>query len=294
MRRSLPRLEQIEAFIEGARGPTFRAAADRCALSAAAFSRRIQAFSDHVGARLFERTAGGARLTDAGKDCFAELEPAYLELRRIAEKVGDRGRRDVTLSLSHSLAVGWLIPRLEKFRARHPDIALTLKTDRGARGVRSGEADLGICFTDIDLTGLDHVDLLNVAATPVAAPQIARAFAEDGLDRYPLLSVTQPTDLWDWWTRSTGRPMPSGQVTRFEFIHALYETASQGLGVAIGSSPTVWPFLEAGRLERIGLPVARFPGGYQLAAAPDRKRRGPVGAVWHWLEEQAAATPQLA
>src|SRR5204862_4538803 len=97
-----------------------------------------------------------------------ELEPAYLELRRIAEKVGDRGRRDVTLSLSHSLAVGWLIPRLEKFRARHPDIALTLKTDRGARGVRSGEADLGICFTDIDLTGLDHVDLLNVAATPVA------------------------------------------------------------------------------------------------------------------------------
>jgi DNA-binding transcriptional LysR family regulator len=87
MRRRLPPLEQIEAFIEAARARTFREAANRCALSPAAFSRRIQGFSDFIGLKLFERRPGGVRLTEAGRACLAELEPAYMELRRAAAQV---------------------------------------------------------------------------------------------------------------------------------------------------------------------------------------------------------------
>jgi DNA-binding transcriptional LysR family regulator len=297
MRRSLPRLEQIEAFIEAAGAPSFRVAAERCALSPAAFSRRIQAFSDHVGAKLFERTAGGARLTEAGRRCAEELAPAYLELRRAAEAVGQRDQRAIAVSLSHSLAVGWLIPRLDQFRTAHPDIDITLKTDRGAGALRRGEADIAICFSDIDLAGFDHAQLLDVAATPVAAPAVARRMGEQGactLGEQRLLSLTAPADLWQWWSDATGGERALGPVTRFELIHAVYETASQGLGIAIGASPTVWPYLQSGRLEQLGLPVARFPGGYRIAAAADAKRRKPVSTLWRWLEAQAAATPCLA
>src|SRR5215469_18054206 len=99
MRRRMPPLEQIEAFVEAARGPTFRAAAERCALSPAAFSRRIQAFASHLGVVLFERHGAQLRLTEAGRQCLAELEPAYRELRRAAAAVGseDNGGR-VTIS----------------------------------------------------------------------------------------------------------------------------------------------------------------------------------------------------
>lgn len=294
MRRSLPRLEQIEAFIEAARAPSFRVAAERCALSPAAFSRRIQALSDHVGVRLFDRTAGGARLTEAGRRCFDELSPGYLELRRAAEAIGRQQAGNVTISLSHSLAVGWLIPRLEAFRALHPDIDVAIKTHRGADPIRRGEADLGLCFTDIDLTGLTHMPLLDVSATPVASPALAAQLADRPIETQRLLSLTQPTDLWGWWAAATGREATRGPVTRFELIHATYESASEGLGVAMGASPTVWPYLTSGRLQRIGLPVARFPGGYRLAAAADRKRRRPVAAMWQWLEAEAATTPQLA
>jgi DNA-binding transcriptional LysR family regulator len=292
----LPRLEQIEAFIEAARAPSFRVAAERCALSPAAFSRRIQAFSDHVGARLFDRTAGGARLSEAGKRCLDELETPYLELRRAAHAIGDSALRPLSLSLSHSLAVGWLIPRLDQFRTAHPDIELKLKTDRGATAVRRGEADLAICFSDIDLTGLAHAPLLGVAATPVASPELAERIEGSGLADQRLLSVTSPVDLWQWWSSATGSPA-TGPVSHFELIHAMYEAASQGLGIAIGSSPTVWPFLQSGRLRQLGMPVARFTDGfrgYRIAAAQDRKRRKPVAALWNWLETQAAATPSLA
>lgn len=293
MRRSLPRFEQIEAFIEAAAAPSFRVAAERCALSPAAFSRRIQAFSDHVGARLFERTAGGARLTDAGRRCAEELEPAFRELRRVAEAIGRNDARAITLSLSHSLAVGWLIPRLDQFRDAHPDIDISLKTDRGASAVRRGEADIGICFSDIDLNGLEQVRLLKVAGTPVAAPAVARTLGPDAVDTQRRLSTTAPADLWKWWADATGSACGSGPTTRFELIHAVYETASQGLGIAIGLSPTVWPFIQSGRLERLGLPVALSPSGYNLTATPDAKRRKPVAALWRWLEAQAATTPIL-
>ena len=294
MRRSLPRLEQIESFIEAAQAPSFRVAADRCALSPAAFSRRIQALSEHVGVQLFERTAGGARLTEAGQRCFDELSPGYLELRRGAEAIGQREVDTVAISLSHSLAVGWLIPRLESFRAQHPDVEVVIRTDRSADAVRRGEADLGLCFSDIDLAGLDKRPLLDVCATPVASPALAAQLADRPIETQRLLALTRPTDLWGWWADITGREATRGPVTRFELIHATYESASEGLGVAMGASPTVWPYLTSGKLQRIGLPVARFPGSYRLAVAPRHKRRRPVAAMWRWLEAEAAATPQLA
>jgi LysR family glycine cleavage system transcriptional activator len=78
MRRRLPPLDNIEAFVAAAASPSFRVAAESLALSPAAFSRRIQSLSEHVGVKLFERCGSGARLTEAGRRCLELVEPAYL------------------------------------------------------------------------------------------------------------------------------------------------------------------------------------------------------------------------
>lgn len=297
MRRRLPPLEQIEAFIEAAEAPTFRVAAERCALSPAAFSRRIQGFASYTGTMLFERAPGGVRLTEAGRRCLAELKPAYLELRRAAGGVIERPEEAhaVTLSLSHSLAVGWLIPRLDAFRAAHPQIELRLRTERGAADMRRGEADLGICYADIDLTGLVSRPLLDVVVAPVASPAVANAFhAGSGvLANQRLLSAAYPADLWGWWARETGVSGPLPPVSACDLLHAMYEMAAQGFGIALAASPTVWPHLDSGRLVRLDLPHASAPGGYHLAAPADRRKRRAVSAVWAWLEAQAARTRDI-
>lgn len=298
MRRRLPPLEQIEAFIEAAESPSFRVAAERCALSPAAFSRRIQAFSSFVGMPMFERRPGGLRLTEAGRRCLSQLKPAYVELRRAAASVveapGDA--QAVTLSLSHSLAVGWLIPRLDGFRSAHPEIELSIKTQRGAEDMRSGEADLGICFADIDLNGLVSQPLMDVCVEPVAAPAVAAAFRARGgrLETQRLLSVAYPSGLWSWWARETGVEVLLPPIATYDLLHAMYEVASEGHGVALAATPTVWSHLDSGRLVRLGLPTAMTPGGYRLAASADRRRRRAVGAVWRWLESEADRTRSLA
>jgi DNA-binding transcriptional LysR family regulator len=297
MRRRLPPLENIEAFIVAASSPSFRAAADALALSPAALTRRIQSLSDHMGVKLFARHANGVRLTDAGTRCLEEIEPAYLELLRATtamERTKERSH-DVKLSLSHSLAVGWLIPRLGKFRAAHPDIELSFKTQRTASFLRRGDVDLAICYSDIDVTGFESEPLLSVSCTPVASPRLAKAYREDGgpLDRHPLLAAVSPVgNIWPWWSRLTGVEIENDTCLEFDTLHAMYEAASQDIGIAMATSVTVRPHLESGRLELLGLPVTRGSSGgnYHLVAKAPRKRERAVATAWRWLKAEAART----
>ncbi len=294
MTRRIPRLETIEAFIEAARAPNFRIAAERCAISPAAFSRRIQAFAAFAGCDLFERTAQGMRLTDSGRACLAALEPTYLEMRRAALEIGLSARpAKVAISLSHSLAVGWLIPRLERLRARHPQIDVVIRTDRTAAAIRAGDADLGVCAQDVDASDLVAEHFLDMHIFPVACPAVGEAFrAGAGLERLRLLAVIQHPDVWEWWAREVGQPMPGLRAAQtFDILQAMYEASAAGHGVSAASHVTVQPHLASGRLVELGLPAARYPGCYRLAATARRLQSPPVRAVWTWMREEAAADP---
>jgi DNA-binding transcriptional LysR family regulator len=292
MGRRIPRLEVIEAFIEAAHAPSFRIAADRCALSPAAFSRRIQVFRDFVGREVFEREPGGMRLTEAGQECVATLEPLYRAMTEAARDLGAARRGKVTVSLSHSLAVSWLFPRLERFRARYPDIEVAIQTTRAAEAIRSGVADLGVCASDVDVAGLHAERLLDIDVTPVASPEIAAEF-ESGRTRlqdYRLFTPIHAPDLWRWWAQAAGAEVgPLPESSTFDMAYALYEAAAAGWGVAMGLSPTVSGHLISGRLAPLGLPSARYPGCYRLVAKPSRMRGPPVAAFWGWLTEEARA-----
>ncbi|CAN5391549.1 LysR substrate-binding domain-containing protein [soil metagenome] len=293
MHRRLPPLENIQAFIEAARGPNFRAAAERCAISPAAFSRRLQALASRFDRVLFERTADGLRLTEAGARCLRELEPAYQELRRAARAaVGDDVEQtDVRLSLSHSLAVGWLIPRLGDFNDAAPDIRLSFDTIRDGSSLRRGTVDLALCFSDTDFSGLSSRALITVSGTPVASPEVAARFRTNpDLSAFPRLAVSVPVNIWDWWTDQAGLTRLAA-TTRFDVTQAAYEAAAQGIGIVLGALPTVQPYLDDGRLVELGLPWLKYPGEYRLAATRAGRRRRPVAAVWSWLETQAANTP---
>lgn len=293
MTRRIPRLEVIEAFIEAARAPSFRIAAERCALSPAAFSRRIQAFRQFVGREVFDRTPGGMRVTDAGQECLDALEPIYRMMTQTAlELASARATGRVTLSLSHSLAVSWLMPRLDQFRARHPDIEVALHSTRSAEAIRSGDADLGVCASDVDVAGLHAEPFLDLYVGPVAAPDIAESFAagHGDLRAHRLLGPIHAPDIWPWWAdavRAPERPLKTSQT--FDMAYALYEAAASGWGVASGFGVTVASHLKSGRLVELGMPLARYPGGYRLVGRASRMRTPAVAALWGWLADEGRA-----
>lgn len=294
-RRRLPPVEQIEAFLHAARAPNFRTAAEQLALSPAALTRRIRAFTDYVGEELFERAAGGMRLTDAGQRCVERLAPTFFSLRDAAADVGqhDSDNRQVKVSISHSLAVSWLIPKLPEFREAYPAIEILPKIERTSARVRSGEVDIGICHVGIDCSRLRMETLFGVNVTPVAAPSIlAKAGSIRLQDQYLLVSA-QSENLWEWWALETGYSGELVAHTEYDILQGMYEAAACGLGVALGASPTVWPHIQSGRLVPLGLDSAYLPEAYRLISTDARLELPHVAAVWDWLLREGEVVREL-
>jgi LysR family glycine cleavage system transcriptional activator len=84
--RRLPPLSAIRVFEAAARHEHFTAAADELGMTQAAVSYQIRALEERVGVKLFERSKGRVRLTDAGPP------PSPSRFRRSPPPHGRRGR----------------------------------------------------------------------------------------------------------------------------------------------------------------------------------------------------------
>lgn len=142
MLRQTPPLEAIEAFLTAARAESFRQAAALLALSPSALSRRVQLLEGFVGATLFDRSGARPRLTEAGARYLDEVGPALEDIRRATRELRCGGTR-LRVSASHSLTVGWLMPRLQQLREL--GVELDLGIEQGLGALRDGRADLAIC-----------------------------------------------------------------------------------------------------------------------------------------------------
>ena len=281
MRRAPP-LSTIEAFLAAAELGGFRAAADRLCLSAPAVTRRIQALERHAGAALFERRAGGVRLTAAGRDLAARMGPA-LDGIRAALLSPDDPAIPVRLRASRSLAGLWLAPRL----SRLPEgVALELRSDLTLEGCLGGAADLGIFFDPPPTTPAISERLLAVEITVVAAPRLAdgRAAPNDASSLSSCSLIDLAGQSW-FWPRAFPGARPS---LTFDGVQAMYEAVASGLGLAPGVHPLVEPYLASRRL--VELPsFGRAPGGaYYLVASRRTLRSQKVAAVRDWLVSEAS------
>src|SRR5215470_2116493 len=143
-------LRHLHAFLAVAEHEHFTRAAAALHLAQPALSQQIAQLEDDLGARLFERSRRGARLTDSGRAfraraerVVAELDSARAEARDAAGLV--RGR--VVIGTIGSLATLRLPAVLARFRARHPGIEIIIREENSgpvAAWLADGAVDLGL------------------------------------------------------------------------------------------------------------------------------------------------------
>ena len=146
---------EIEAFVAIAEVGTFTRAAVALHCSQPAISRRIELLEHELGAPLFERIHGGARLTEVGTAFLPHAQRALAAVRDGADAVReavDGATGTVVLALIGTLASTLLTAQLQRFRTAHPQAHLTLHTARSndvSELVLRGDAVLGLrYFTD--------------------------------------------------------------------------------------------------------------------------------------------------
>ncbi len=294
MKRQAPPFEGIEAFIAGARSPSFRAAAQFLEISPSAFSRRIQTLENFLGRRLFRREAGAPLLSDAGLRYLRDIEPAVDELRRAtATLAGFPSSTVVRVAASHSFATEWLAPRLGDFQRRFPALEVQLRITRELDELLLGRIELAITSRPDSPKGLMREHLLDMTVSIVAAPEL---LAVTGLGDHPdrlagqrLLGVVDPRDLWAQWAEATGYagpPLPEPE--RLQTLALMYEAAAAGLGVAVGVSPLVHRFVADGRLAYCVAPPAVIDGDYAVVWR-NSELSAPGAQFMAWIREEAAA-----
>lgn len=246
----LPSLNAIRVFEAAARHQSFVRAADELCVTHGAVSRQIRQLESALGLTLFERRNRAVFLTRAGRalqetchEVMQWLEQGIRQLRQTA------GNAPLVLSCEPTIAMRWLIPRLPRFQAAHPDITVLLSAAGGAVDFAGSHVDLALRRNDFNWGPDCH-------AEPVArewvAPVCAPALLENGrleLAQHCLLHTATRPHAWRTWLAASGQPLPEpARASRYEHFYLSLQAAGAGLGVAIGSVYMVGEELESRRL----------------------------------------------
>jgi DNA-binding transcriptional LysR family regulator len=164
---------RLKVLDEVARRGSFSAAADALDYTQSAISQQIAALEQEAGMTLLERHPRGVSLTAAGQTLvghaegiLARLESAEAALGAIAGLRGGRLRM-----ASFPTAGATLMPlAIATFRARHPDIELTLaegEPEQIAPRLRAGELDLALLFEFGDSAGAEELTRVELLEDPL-------------------------------------------------------------------------------------------------------------------------------
>ncbi len=281
-RPGLPSLNALRAFeAMGRTGSATRAAAE-LNVTHSAISRQVKALEAALGVRLFEGPRHRLRLTPRGQTLLAGLGVGFDALSAAVQGVSEA--TEVHLAIHPSLAVKWLIPRLPRFEAGNPGVALHL-TDLGPDETRRRDVDLTVRLVDREDVAASGVDrLLDNQIGLVCAP----ALATTGLERATRLSARTHARGWADWAEASGRTPPTGPTRTLAHLHFVLDAAVAGLGAAVLPWIVVADELAAGRLQA---PWGFAPDGGALAAI--RTEADPsraVRQVVRWLRAEAEAT----
>jgi LysR family glycine cleavage system transcriptional activator len=289
--RRLPPLSSLRAFEAAARHGSFKRAADELAVTPTAISHRIRVLEDHTGLRLFVRQVRQVALTDAGAQLYPVLRQGFDAIEAVLARLTQVHRRErVTVSATHAFTAKWLVPRVARFHALHPDIDLQLHASDETVDFDAHGVDIAVRYGNGPYPGLAAEVMFADTYAPVVNPILQVRTVAD-LQAAPLIhfdwkkaSAANPT--WETWFARTGlAPDASrGQLRYSDEGHAI-QAAVAGQGVALLSLALVAEEIAAGYLVQPFGPA--IPGyTYHLAMRAEPPRPAAL-AVTDWLRRES-------
>ncbi len=290
----IPTIVELQSFLAVAHCGSFRQAAEQLFVTQAAVSRAVLRLEEDLGADLFTRSGAGVRMTPAGEELrrlvdkpVAALEKAAVQFRRRTERL--RLRIAVVTSLGHL----WLMPRLEDFRARHPQIEVEF---------RQYERDEDFLREDVDLwialkrkpqqrwpRQVAAQYLIGKEIVAVCTPKVATGIRTAAqLLAKPLLYLTSFPDNSALWAQAVGARLPAHwRGTGFDLVINLVEAARAGMGVAVVQQCMVEQDLASGRLVMPVAGVGSTGRGYYLLHRRALGAHAAAEAFSDWVKQQA-------
>ncbi|MBN8507872.1 MAG: LysR family transcriptional regulator [Burkholderiales bacterium] len=147
MTQAASALQDIALFVEVARMRSFSGAARNLGLSTATLSRRIGAFEQEMGSRLFNRTTRRVELTSVGERYFERCNHLVDEARRAREALFSEAQRPsghLRLSMPVDLGVTLIGPMLPSFARLYPGVSFEVDLSPRHRDLVAEPVDVAL------------------------------------------------------------------------------------------------------------------------------------------------------
>lgn len=279
----LPNLNSLRMFDAAARHLNFRLAAQELHLTQGAVAQQVRALEAQLGLRLFDRQPRGLLLTPMGRDYHASIRRALDLIATATNRIAPQTAR-ITLSVTPSLAAKWLVPRLARFAALHPDINLSIVASERLADFTSDGVDLAVrqghgqFAAGLQATLIAKTNLCAVTSPAIAASVKGRMVA----DFIEQKLIQDGHNFWDDVLASACLT-PKNRLLQLNQTALAMDAAANSQGIALAPRLLAIDDIANGKLVPLWHDTRSDTGGFYLVHPLNRSLNPAQEKVKTWL-----------
>jgi len=287
-----PSFSSLTAFVAVGKHKSFRKASEELLLTPGAVSQKIKSFEEQLGAKLFRRTNRDVSFTTKGKIYYDAVAPLIQEISKAThDTFGKSEKQSIIISVMPAFALRWLIPRLESFHSRFPELTVNINASAQLTDFAVDDVDLAIRHGLGNYPGLQSVKLFSEGLVPVCSPKLIGS----GRGKLTVLDLKSFTLLhdeigqdWNLFLTACGADdVDPFSGPKFDGDNLMIQAAIEGHGVALARKSLVQNAIDIGKLI---IPLDhKMPSDFAYYAVYPKKSANvtSVRIFRDWLVEQA-------
>lgn len=292
--RTLPPLGSLIGFEAAARLGSFSLAAEELNMTQSAVSHQIRTLETHLQQPLFLRINRRVDLTDAGRALQVTAETALETLRQGFLRLDAFSKPgSVVLHMPPDIGRLWMVPRMVRLQAAHPEVEPWLDTRDVAIDLFESEVDISLTAEPPTGPGVLTAPFSSEERVPLARPDLAADFGA-AMQTAPLIHDECAEDWLSWFSKA-GIARDTF-VSGFNFTDPALalDAAMQGLGVCLGSQLLAEPLIAAGKLARVSAICLHTKPRLHWVTLKRNIQRPAANALWSWLQGEVAHMQNVA
>lgn len=245
--KHLPPLSALISFCIAAKHQSFTKAAQELNQTHGAISRSVKLLETHFGVALFERRNRRIYITVKGQAFAKRINSILPQIETACEELSTpENISKLAISCEPSLAMRWLMPRLEGFHRLNTNLDVHLSTAGGPVDLAKNGLSAAIRRSDFKWADDYWVtDLGKEFIGPVCSPSYLKALEGGEATR---LHTRTRKQAWQDWEKSSKQPMAYQADKYFDHFYFSLQAAVAGMGMAIGPRILVADDIKSGLL----------------------------------------------
>ncbi|MEL0613162.1 LysR substrate-binding domain-containing protein [Marinomonas arenicola] len=293
--RTIPSLSGLILFEASSRLGTFSSAAEELCVTPTAVSKQIKQLENFLNTQLFIRKKNGLELTQKGKIYLETVSSTLLTLAEASQQMNDEQTPcALDLEIGTCFSHFWLIPRLDDFRDKHPDITLNININNQRNISKESQSDYHVAFYygPVETVNKDHKLLFKERILLVCSPNfLSKRPTIQSLDtlwEIPLLGLKNAPNFWEnWqsWAEKSGieYQIPKNEIQMEDQVTVIH-AALNGAGVAMAWDWQVDEFIKNGQLVALNSAIECDSNAFFLTHNETSNQQASKHFI-HWVTE---------